>query len=512
MPRVFKEYTEPGFNFKVVTVVPDEIKEGDPFSYEVDLGMLSTCLSRTSTFVDGIIDKIHNTGSNSFYEKVFLGYGHKSAADAIPVAIFVQGISMIAAKLLEECKLMNLQESSTRAINFAKAAFLLATEEPASREYVEKLRAFYAKVVSVMTEKIAAEQGVDMTSKDPSQTELRQSVRYAALDIAGGYLPAGCATDVGIVMSARPFIDHLSWLDCVPNKEVRALSKVIRLALKERYPGVFKEYTVKEEEMEQDAECKNYRENIVLSAFEQAVENSSGDWILGRDSGVEVRLTARPNPTHMRLSPYRNSRPYNPNKSWLCVELGEEAAQIMPHCLIKAKLPWLDWRDLQRHRPALKNIPVLTTYFGVDDFYVDSLDPGLVEEALELIGTACKLVEKLNVPSEILQAHYNDPNDILQAQYFIPMAFVVPITIEASWDKMAYIIGIRTGQTVRPVLRNTMMVAGDLINHHPLVEETLERWPGLRMEFDKRPNTFQKKRGKATILLTSGDDISRLHE
>jgi thymidylate synthase ThyX len=501
MPRVFKEYTEPGFSFKVVTVVPDEIKEGDPFSFEVDLGMLSTCLSRTSMFVDGIIDKIHNTGSNSFYEKVFLGYGHKSAADAIPVAVFVQGISMIAAKLLEECKLMNLQESSTRAINFAKAAFLLAAEEPASREYVEKLRAFYAKVVSVMTEKIAAEQGVDMTSKDPSQTELRQSVRYAALDIAGGYLPAGCATDVGIVMSARPFIDHLSWLDCVPNKEVRALSKVIRLALKERYPGVFKEYTVKEEEMEQDAECRDYRERIVLHEFDQAIVNSLNDWVIGRDSGVEVRLTARPNPNLMPLLPYLKRRPYNPDKSWLSMELNENAAQIMPSCLVKAKLPYLDWRDIQRHRPTIKNIPVLTTYFGPDDFYVDSLDPSLVEEALELIGTACRLAEPLM-----------DPNEVLQAQYFIPMAFAVPVTIEANWDKMAYIIGIRTGQTVRPVLRNTMMVAGDLINHHPLVEETLERYPGLRMEFNKRPNTFQKKRGKATILLTSGDDISRLHE
>lgn len=501
MPKIFRKYTHEVFSFSVVTVVPDEAELQRPFSYEMDLGMLATCLSRTSTFVDGIIEKILAGGSDDFYKRVFLGYGHKSSADGVPVAVFVQGISMIAAKLLEECSLMNLQESSTRAINFAKARFLLASEDADTRTYVEKLRAFYSKVVSVMTEKIAQEQNIDMTptQNDSDQLkELRRSVRYAAMDIARGYLPAGCVTDVGIVMSARPFIEHLTWMDCVPNPEVKALSQLIRLALKERYPGVFHEYSVKPEDELEDELCRKYRQNIVEQEFQQSVENCKSHAMMSADSAVEVILTARPNPSALRYSPYRTRRPYNPDKSWLCMELSDDAAALMPLVLIKAKLGWTEWREVQRHRPAKKNLPILTTFFGPEDFYIESLDPSLIGEALELIGEACRLSEK--------------SPDTLGNQYFIPMLFSVPVVLDCSWDVAAYIISIRSGPTVHPALRRSIITAGDLINHHPLVENLLEYYPGLRMEFDERPTVFQKRRGKATILMKSGNEISAIQE
>ena len=60
----------------------------------------------------------------------YVGYGHKSIGDCGSITIFIEGCSMLAAKAIQDTKLYNGQEASTRYIDFSQQAMInpLGTE------------------------------------------------------------------------------------------------------------------------------------------------------------------------------------------------------------------------------------------------------------------------------------------------------------------------------------------------------------------------------------------------
>ena len=62
---------------------------------------------------------LEEKGADDFMSKFYVGYGHKSIGDCGSCTIFIEGVSMLAAKAIQDSKLYNGQEASTRYIDFS---------------------------------------------------------------------------------------------------------------------------------------------------------------------------------------------------------------------------------------------------------------------------------------------------------------------------------------------------------------------------------------------------------
>ena len=88
-----------------------------------DNAMLQALYSRSSSSVLEHTKKIEKTGSGKFMSQFYMGYGHASIADCGFVTLYFEGISMLAAKAIEDNPLFNGQECSSRYIDFSKQDF-----------------------------------------------------------------------------------------------------------------------------------------------------------------------------------------------------------------------------------------------------------------------------------------------------------------------------------------------------------------------------------------------------
>ncbi|MBP9828132.1 hypothetical protein KBC55_03165, partial [Patescibacteria group bacterium] len=85
-----------GVNLKTVVL--------DGFSPE-DSAMLQALYSRDPKSVLTHVSKVLESGSGKFMERYYVGYNHKSIGDCGSTTVCVEGISMLAAKALQDWRL-----------------------------------------------------------------------------------------------------------------------------------------------------------------------------------------------------------------------------------------------------------------------------------------------------------------------------------------------------------------------------------------------------------------------
>src|SRR3989338_7034678 len=89
-----------------------------------DLAMLQALYSRSGASVMEHLEKVKAAGSGKFMESYYIGYGHESIGDCGSTTIFIEGVSMFAAKAIQDNRLYNGQEASTRYIDFSRQPFV----------------------------------------------------------------------------------------------------------------------------------------------------------------------------------------------------------------------------------------------------------------------------------------------------------------------------------------------------------------------------------------------------
>src|SRR5680860_519895 len=93
-----------------------------------DTAMMQALYSRSGESVEEHVKKVKESGSGKFMEKFYVGYGHASIADCGSTTIFLEGVSMLAAKAVEDWPLFSGQETSSRYINSVSYTHLRAHE------------------------------------------------------------------------------------------------------------------------------------------------------------------------------------------------------------------------------------------------------------------------------------------------------------------------------------------------------------------------------------------------
>lgn len=409
--------------------IPDHNELNDP---EI-LAMLQSMYSRSDMPIEARLADLADGDADTKQKRIkaaiktyYLDYGHASIADCANVPVFIEGVSMLAAKAMQDNPLYNGQERSTRYQDFSKVPFYAESEF--SKDAVEKWRELYvaylpkieAWVKAAYKDKrdrimpddntpsgASASFGGDQMSALLAYDKKREALwnktcKAISFDIARGLLPCGATTSLSMYMSLRQYRDHLTQLSTHPLLEVRKLAIYINDLLFARYPNTFKPIRKISDTPAREFYMtrKVYGSTSYANVRDVVNLGGSGQYLANDDDNTWYGIQG-------------------------CIDFGS-------------------YRDLQRHRNGKNQMPLVNARAGaINHFYhkiLKAVDFDLFRKALDIYD---QLVVLTNFQS----------GSVFELQYAHPMMTQVPTGMFWSKSQLKYVLALRTKTSVHPTLR-----------------------------------------------------------
>lgn len=411
--------------------------------------MLQALYSRSPKSVVEHLEQVRTVGAEKFMANYYVGYGHKSIGDCGSVSIFIENVSMLVAKAVQDWPLYSGQEASTRYLDMAKQEMLNPLGTPAGAEIQAKWREFYVHaletLVPALKERFPMEDG-------QKETLYEKAIKARAFDIARGFLPAGATTYASWHTNLRQAHDHLKEMRHHPLPEVRETAAAILAALQQKYQSSFlhKAYEAEEAYVEQSMAAFAFSREVPAKTF-----------------GYQIRLDLDGLKKHQVLLASR------PPKAELHNRLRQYGDIVFTF-----PLDFGSYRDLQRQRSAVQEMPLLTAKYGFEQWYLEQLTPSLRAEAEAFLAEQEARLAVLECADEI-------------RQYYVAMGYTVAVHMTCSLPAAVYIAELRAADTVHPTLRVQAQRMGDAI---------AAAVPGIAMHHDTSPGQWNIKRGSQDIV------------
>ncbi len=442
--------------------VVEKLKQNKGFVLVLDTGadidaqaeaMLQALHSRSTGGIKHHLKILKEKGAENFMGQFYVGYGHKSIGDCGSVTVFVEGISMLAAKAIQDWRLYSGQEASTRYVDFSKQIFANPAKTKKGENILENWREFYLKIQKPVQKYLK--------QKHPIQKGEKESIYDKAIvartfDTTRAWLPAGATTNVAWRMNLRQFADELMLLRHHSLEEVRDISQKTEKALEKMYPSSFGHERFKETEKYNKyiMQKKYYFTNPKAKDFELLFNKIDKKLLLQH----KQELKKRPFKTEL------------PNAIAECGVVGYEFL-----------LDFGSFRDLQRHRAVAQRMPLLTMQHGFYNWYLNGLPIELRKEAKMFLKTQNKLISELKI-------------DKFNKQYYIPMGYKVPCRVIGDLKALVYLVELRSTRFVHPTLvEQILKMIASL--------EKLFFKDGLILHIDTTPNKFDVRRGEHDIVI-----------
>jgi thymidylate synthase ThyX len=408
--------------------------------------MLQALHSRSTGGFENHLKILEEKGAENFMSKFYVGYGHKSIGDCGSITIFIEGISMLAAKAIQDSKLYNGQESSTRYIDFSKQKFINSIENEIGENILEKQREFYLSILEPVKNYLKELFPID----DGENYKIyEKAIDAKTFDIARGFLPCGASTNLAWHSNLRQISDRLLFLRHHPLKEVRDIAETIERAVLKKAPNSFSTKRYENTEKYQDLIGKYYyyhnkeQKNLTydLSKFDFDKLNEYKELINNRPEKTE-------------LPSFLNN-------------LGEMEFSFL--------LDFGSFRDLQRHRAINQRMPLVTTELGFNSFYIESLPKDIQIKARKHLEEIKKEIKSLDLSKE-------------EKQYYIPMGYNTSNHFTGTLPAIVYMVELRATRFVHPTLRKIAYNIGKVLEDK-----------GIKLNLDKEKDKFDIKRGEHDI-------------
>lgn len=411
--------------------------------------MLQALYSRDPRSVTVHLEKVKEVGASKFMSQFYVGYGHKSIGDCGSTSIFIEGVSMLAAKAIQDWPLYSGQEASTRYLDMASQPFLNPLGSREGEVVQEEWRRFYSHVLQQLVPQLK-----DRFPRQSEQDEQvwEKAIKARAFDIARGFLPAGAATLVSWHTNLRQAADHLKGMRNHALPEVQAIAEQVLAALREKYSASFlhKQYDEEEQYLRKSERAFGFSDQPPPNAF---VYRSN------------LQLDAmRPYESLLRERPPR-AELHHRFRKFGTIDFG-------------FPLDCGSYRDLQRQRSCTQDMPLLTTGWGFHPWYLEQLGGDLVNEAIAFLKRQELQIRELRC-------------DALLKQYYVGMGYTIAVDMTCSLPSAVYIAELRSSDAVHPTLRVQAQRMGDALE---------EAVPGLKMHHDRSPGTWNIKRGTQDIV------------
>jgi thymidylate synthase ThyX len=425
----------------------DSIKAGRPFLTPELLAATGARYSRNNEGLDAILAKIDPDNLDKSVDSIFrmIDYGHQSIADMVPVALFIDGISLwLAYYVWTLCPTASGQESSTRYINYASQETVDPEQLGIQRELHGEWRKLmsdcyraYAEAVTIWEEIAAHDPAVARIPRgllddpaDKAQKQVARMRRNYGFDRARYFLPIAAPTNTMLLMPARGWVQLCQYLLSHPLPEANSLGDAIRAELALSAPRLLKHATYKD---------------AIANGIRQEFE-------------VVRKLTARTAPEYLRA----NARTYEcPPRASLEVTLpldatpGQFAEDLRFHDnryawighQLKRTAVRFGWdavafgeiRDLNRHRTGTKWCP-----FAPVGFYA------ALDQILDVFGSTPKNVDALHDLAALGRAASARARTLLAegdaaCVYWTLLGTQYPFEHLTTADKFIYEAELRTG-------------------------------------------------------------------
>lgn len=412
--------------------------------------MLQALHSRSTEGIDGHLKILAEKGSEKFMSSYYVGYGHKSIGDCGSATLFIEGVSMLAAKAIQDWKLYSGQESSTRYIDFAEQVFLNPADTSAGDAIQEAWRTFYLKAVGEMKTVLKTRYP---RGEDEKESVYEKAIAARAFDTTRGFLPAGATTNLAWHGNLRQFADKLALLRHHPLTEVRDIAETTEQALLEAFPNSFTDKRYDATEMYNASVMQSYYYHDPAAPECALVHNS-----LNREELTKMHdiLATRPPKTEL--------------PKWVGTT-GDVAFAY--------QLDFGSYRDMQRHRAITQRMPLLTTELGFNAWYLDELSDSLRTEAEAILATQADAIAALDLTAA-------------EAQYYVAMGYNTSNYFSGDLPAIVYMIELRATRFVHPTLRHLTAQMGELLEAEFQPE-------GLVLHLDPEMDRFDVKRGEHDI-------------
>jgi len=421
--------------------------------------MLQALHSRSTEGIDGHLAVLAERGADKFMSTYYVQYGHKSIGDCGVGVVFIEGISMLAAKAIQDSKLYNGQEASTRYIDFANQPFLNPEGTAAGTAIQENWRRFYLKAVAEMKTELPNRYPLGAGEKE---TSYNKAIEARAFDITRGFLPAGASTNIAWTTTLRQFDDRIMQLRHHPLQEVQEIANKLNDAMLAMYPSSFK--------ADDDERYEKYRATHEYTA-------TAAKQYYYHDANCAELALVRDGINHADLTPFKALLSERPDRAelpkWLGA-YGETAFQFT--------LDFGSFRDIQRHRAVTQRMPLLTSEIGFHEWYLDELTKDLKAEATELIAELASAADGLT-------------DDEALRQYYLPMGFKISNYVSGDLPAWVYLVELRASSLVHPTLAVQAAKMADILR------ETY-RDIDLTIHTTSEAGRFDVKRGEADIVRT----------
>jgi thymidylate synthase ThyX len=427
----------------------------DEFDPEA-LAMMQALYSRSPESVETHVKKVLDSGSARFMESYYVGYGHASIGDCGTTTLFFEGVSILAAKAIQDNPLYSGQETSTRYIDFSKQPLFDPVKTEASQQILARWIEFYVQATDIIRGFL---QNRFPLAANQSQSVWEKAINARSFDILRGYLPAGATTQLSWSTNLRQAHDKLRLLKFHPLAEVRSLAENALEQLKSKYPSSF-----------------SHREN---SAIDEYYSNTSFDihYSNYQDITSESEFYCAHAISNEQLENEAltviNSRPKGANLPRYLSKFGNYTCKFL--------MDFGSYRDLQRHRNGLCRIPLLGMQHGFNSWYLDQLPESLLPKANALLAKQY---------ADIALLKQNLSLSDVDCQYFLPMGANVSCELVYGLPEMVYVTELRGGSTVHPTLRT---IAHKM--HHVLQINH----PNLTLYTDTEKDVFDIRRGLQDI-------------
>ncbi len=413
--------------------------------------MLQALHSRSTGGLRSHLKVLMEKGSNNFMKNFYVGYGHKSIGDCGTASIFIEGVSMLTAKAIQDWPLYSGQEASTRYVDFKTQPFKNPAGLKDGEEIIENWRSFYMDSMEPTKEFLKKQFPI---SEGEPEGIYNKAISARAFDILRGFLPAGATTNLAWHTNLRQAADKIMLLRHHPLEEVRNTAEAIEATLQKAFPNSFghKHYDATENYNDLFMKKDYYYHNPQCSEFKILNNN-----VINEELPREI-LESRPAKTELP-------------------KYIAEAGTLQ----IEFLLDFGSFRDIQRHRAVTQRMPLLTTEIGFETWYLNELPEEIRKIALPFLKTQEEKIKKLGTSKE-------------DAQYYTAMGYRISNRLTGNLPSLVYLAELRATRFVHPTLRYKAIKLANTLSE-------LFGNLGLVMHLDAEPDRFDIKRGEHDIVL-----------
>jgi thymidylate synthase ThyX len=336
--------------------------------------------SRNNEGLESILAKIDPHHLEKSVDSIFrmVDYGHQSIADMVPVAMFIDGVSMwLAYYIWTLCPTAGGQESSTRYIKISMDGLIapetLGIQEVAQwRKSMEQCFdayqaavAFWEEMAGINPDLMGIPPSLLADTSEPARKKVARMKRNYAFDRARYFLPVAAATNVMLIMSARGWVNLCQFLLSQTWPEAKRLGELLRNELEIPAPRMLKH-----------ARTVEPVQQAIAAEFAKVVARAHAESPPGKNSSAIPFLTVMP-PEGISAEELARDLAYHSNR-YAPIGAGWQRTSVR---FGWSAIGFAEIRDLNRHRTGAKFCPPVPQGFY---YAADQLPPANEEKSARL--------------------------------------------------------------------------------------------------------------------------------